>query len=287
MLEVKMSEKEQFFGKVEKGSYLIFAPERLKGVVVSLTTVPPKGKQAPELNTINLSEYEGKIIEVNGINLDAWIYSATVVEEAGPVLSDFLMNVFCKGEGKQKRCALVVGHKSDSPGTENSNTNVNEFDFNNELVCLIEKKVRNTRIYRIYRRTYAALPVDINEVDPDFIICLHCNSYDGKASGTRVLYYHKSKQGQEIASILQKKLMLALRLPNRGIQPNTAEDKGGYLLRYTNATCVIAEPFFIDNDSDLETAKKNLERLAEAYAAAIDEISQTVTFENRTNRFIF
>ncbi len=48
-------------------------------------------------------------------------------------------------------------------------------------------------------------------------------------------------------------------------------------MRYTKAPCVISEPFFIDNDSDLDRARDDIEGLVAAYATAIDEISQVVT----------
>ncbi|KKK66742.1 hypothetical protein LCGC14_2961020, partial [marine sediment metagenome] len=58
--------------------------------------------------------------------------------------------------------------------------------------------------------------------------------------------------------------------------PRTAEDRGGYLLRYTKAPCILAEPFFIDNNDDLARAQVDLDGLASVYANAIDEMSQIV-----------
>jgi len=175
-----------------------------------------------------------------------------------------------------KLCALVIGHKKNSPGAENANKNITEFDFNEDLAQKIEKKVEGSQIQRVYRRTYKQLPEDINELDPDFIISLHCNAFDTRVSGTEVLYYHKSEKGKKIAEILLSHLVDYLKLPDRGIIPKNSEDRGGYLLRYTQAPCVIAEPFFIDNDNDLAKAQEDLERLADVYAAAIDQISEEV-----------
>lgn len=175
-----------------------------------------------------------------------------------------------------KLCALVIGHKKRSPGAKNVEANLTEFDFNEDLALRIEKKVQNGEIQRIYRRTYKELPDDINTLEPDFIVSLHCNAFNGKVSGTEVLYYHKSERGKEIAEILLNHLIEHLKLPNRGIKPKTTEDRGGYLLCYTNASCVIAEPFFIDNDDDLARAQEDMDGLVAAYAAAIDQISKEV-----------
>lgn len=171
-------------------------------------------------------------------------------------------------------CALVIGHKKKSPGAKNSNKNITEFDFNEDLALRIEKKTEKSQIQRVYRRTYNQLPDDINELNPDFIVSLHCNAFDTEVSGTEVLYHHNSRKGKKIAGILLSHLVDHLELPNRGIKPKTSEDRGGYLLCYTDAPCVIAEPFFIDNDNDLTSAQEDIEGLAETYAKAIDKISE-------------
>jgi N-acetylmuramoyl-L-alanine amidase len=176
----------------------------------------------------------------------------------------------------KKLCALVIGHKKSSPGAGNKTAGIHEFDFNDDLAIRIENKVKKTQIQRVYRRTWGELPADINGLDPDFVLSLHCNAYNGRASGTEVLYYHKSKVGESIAKILQRHLVDFLGLRDRQIKRKTSEDRGGHLLRYTNAPCVIAEPFFIDNDQDLAKAQENLEGLAEVYASAIDDIAQVV-----------
>ena len=175
-----------------------------------------------------------------------------------------------------KLCALVIGHKTASPGARNETQDLSEFDFNDDLARRIEQKTENAEIQRVYRRTYSQLPGDINQLNPDFIVSLHCNAFNREVSGTEVLYHHRSQKGKQIAEIMLRHLVGCLNLPSRGIKPKTAEDRGGSLLRYTNAPCIIAEPFFIDNDEDLNRAQEDLGGLAEAYAKAIDEISQLV-----------
>ncbi len=175
-----------------------------------------------------------------------------------------------------KKCALVIGHKKTSPGASNKNTGLTEFSFNDELAIEIEKMVSDVEVQRIYRRTYNTLPDDINELNPDFTISLHCNAFNETASGTEVLYYHRSTKGKLIAEILNEKLVNALALKNRGEKPKSAEDRGGYLLKNTIAPCVIAEPFFIDNDNDLNIVQENREALVKAYADSITEIANVI-----------
>lgn len=175
-----------------------------------------------------------------------------------------------------KRCALIIGHKKTSPGASNKASGVTEFAFNDELAMDIEREVSGVKTQRVYRRTYVSLPGDVNELNPDFIISLHCNAYNRKASGAEVLYYHRSSTGRHMAKILNEQLVDALGIKNRGVKAKNAEDRGGYLLNQTNAPCVIAEPFFIDNNKDLKIAFENRDLLVKAYARAIKAIARSL-----------
>lgn len=171
-------------------------------------------------------------------------------------------------------CALVVGHKQSSSGAVNADSGTTEFEFNDDLARIIEAKQTDVAIQRVYRRTYRSLPDDINELAPDFVISLHCNAYNRRTSGSEVLYYHRSDKGQRMAKILNDKLAGALKNRNRGIKPRSAEERGGFLLRYTHAPCVIAEPFFIDNNEEYANAKRRKRYLIKAYLEAIEDIAQ-------------
>ena len=176
-----------------------------------------------------------------------------------------------------KLCALVVGHKKNNPGATNQATGLSEFEFNEQLAIDIEKRVTQVTVQRVYRRTYRQLPSDIDELEPDFIVSLHCNAFNQSANGCEMLYYHRSKKGKAMAEILQQKVQSALGNHDRGTKPKSAEDRGGYLLRYTAAPCVITEPFFIDNDDELSNAKAKYEQLVSAYAEAIEEVAQSMS----------
>ena len=176
----------------------------------------------------------------------------------------------------KKVCALVVGHTVNSQGAVNKRSGLTEFDFNNGLANRIKIKSEDVKIHIVYRDTYRKLPNDINALNSDFIVSLHCNAFNEEASGTEVLYYHKSSVGRRMADVLVEHLVGHLGLPNRGSKSKTAEDRGGYLLRYTNAPCVIVEPFFIDNNCDLCKAQRDLDGLANVYTEAIQEISKIV-----------
>jgi len=167
--------------------------------------------------------------------------------------------------------AIVVGHSERSQGASNVN-GLTEFEFNQRLACCIKSRgIRGADVIDVvFRDTYRALPDDINALNPDAIVSLHCNAFNTRVSGTETLYYHSSRSGRRLAELLQVEVATTLELPNRGVKPVDSEGRGGYLLKYTNAPCVIAEPFFIDNPDDLKTAIERFYALASAYCRAIE-----------------
>ena len=185
-------------------------------------------------------------------------------------------------EINKMKCALVVGHKESSQGAENQSKKITEFMFNTQLAIDITNRLKceDIKIVTVfrgdYRGSYNDLPGKINKEHPDFIISLHCNSFNTKVSGTEVLYYHKSKTGHMMASVLHDNLVEALELNARGLRPKTSEDRGGPVLRYTKAPCILAEPFFIDNDHDLDQAKIQYEWLVKAYGDSILQIQDNL-----------
>ncbi len=166
------------------------------------------------------------------------------------------------------KVAIVVGHSSKDPGSINTKFDVTEFEIAKQVAeCVYQDSPIPAEL--VFRDTYRELPGKINALYPDFIISMHCNAFNGSANGTEVLYYHKSRKSKKLARILQKNLVNALELPDRGIKAKSRTDRGGYLLKYTNAPCVIAEPFFIDNNKDLQRALERQDRLVDAYVKTI------------------
>ena len=167
--------------------------------------------------------------------------------------------------------ALVVGHNYKSKGAYNAYKNTYEYELNffeAEYVSEIldERGIENQIILR---DEYKDLPDKVNKLNPNLIISFHHNAYNGKASGTETLYYHKSRKGKTLANIMQYNITNVLKLPNRGSKPRSSEDRGGYLLRYTNAPCIILEPCFMDNDIELEYFINNQAKYCEAVVKSI------------------
>jgi N-acetylmuramoyl-L-alanine amidase len=158
-----------------------------------------------------------------------------------------------------KKCVLVVGHKPDRPGACNQTYRICEFEFNDTLVNAVMESLMDSidpdggiELVKVLRKEYPDLPFEINKLNPDFIVSFHANSFNSKVSGTETLYCYGSTRGEKMAQTFQRNMVTALGLPNRGVIPKRERERGGHLLRYTNAPAIILEPFFIDNDSNFE-----------------------------------
>lgn len=176
------------------------------------------------------------------------------------------------------RVAVVIGHQQQSPGAKNKNYETNEFKFNQALAHDIENNFfeynDKDEVVVIYRESnYANLPKEINALYPDLIISLHCNAFDTFVNGCEMLYYYKSEKSKEVARIFQNRLITVMDNQDRGIKAKSAEDRGGYLLRYTHAPAIICEPFFIDNDEEFLNANELFfeGRLTQTYCECIDD----------------
>lgn len=176
------------------------------------------------------------------------------------------------------KAALVVGHSMTSQGAMNIDNNMTEFMFFDALADDIKANFHehnmSDEIIIVHRENgYSKLPSEINALGVDLVVSLHANAHDTTVEGCEMLYYHKSEKGKVIAQIFQEKLQGVLLNKDRGIKPKSSEDRGGYLLKATDAPCIICEPFFIDNNIDYGIADelfKNL-KLTTAYCEAINE----------------
>lgn len=164
--------------------------------------------------------------------------------------------------------ALIIGHKPKSPGACNDAAELCEYQFNEPLAEDI-KAILDVDTTIVKRDTYEGLPDQVNGTSADIAVSMHANAGPGPASGTEVLHWHSSVEGRRLAAKLQAQILEALGLADRGTRPKQFGDRGGHLLGHTSMPCVIAEPFFIDNDSDLRVAQNRRGDLKRAYARGI------------------
>lgn len=87
-----------FLGIVQDGEFRLLYPQSDSGISVKLTKDSMVvGRPITELD---LNEYEGKAIMVHGDRRD-WIYLAQVIDQAGPILTAIVQQIFGKGGESQ------------------------------------------------------------------------------------------------------------------------------------------------------------------------------------------
>lgn len=93
-----MDTNERILGIVRDGRLHILSPERSRGSAARLTRIGMQVAMTPEMEEIDLGPHEGRALMVEGHDGGGWIYSASIVDEAGPILAEVVRRVF-GGEG--------------------------------------------------------------------------------------------------------------------------------------------------------------------------------------------
>lgn len=83
----RFNQSNQYVGVVEGGRFILLLPESEAGSHRRLTTLDRPVLQPPELDEIHLDESEGQVVMVSGYADREWIWSAQVVEVAGPIVT--------------------------------------------------------------------------------------------------------------------------------------------------------------------------------------------------------
>jgi hypothetical protein len=99
--EHTMTINDQFLGIVQGGRFQILAPEYAAGSAARLTGMQMQEAQPPEAKEIDLTKHEGSVVMVGGHFGGDWIYSAQIVEQAGPILSTVVTRLFAQPAKKE------------------------------------------------------------------------------------------------------------------------------------------------------------------------------------------
>jgi hypothetical protein len=89
-----MNGEHQVLGIVRDAQFHRLPPDPSFDLPARLTRINVMEAVPPESREIDLSEYEGKAIMVAGHDQGGWIYSAEVIDEAGPILTAVVEKVF-------------------------------------------------------------------------------------------------------------------------------------------------------------------------------------------------
>ena len=167
-----------------------------------------------------------------------------------------------------------IGNNYDSGAIGADGTHEHSFN-KNEFYPLLKKELELMGfevICVIQESSFGELPKRINAIKPDVILSLHYNAFNNVATGSETLYFALSKKSKALAEKIQTETVKALGLANRGVK-GLLIGRGSALLIKTSSPCVILEPFFGDNPTDLARARDRLKELAKGVAVAVADWS--------------
>ena len=104
-----------------------------------------------------------------------------------------------------------------------------------------------------------------NSWGADIFVSLHCNAFNTEARGTETLY--KSFNGQRLAGDIQSQIIRSINTVDRG----TKKRDDLWVLNGTDATAVLVEMAFIDNEEDHAMLSNDLDTIVRAIARGITD----------------
>ena len=169
-----------------------------------------------------------------------------------------------------KTVVLNVGHTKLRQGAKHPESGISEYQVNSLLANQVERSLRSKGvIVLIVTNKYVMLPSLINSVNPDLIIAMHCNAFNGSIEGHETLIYNRTNEAK--AEIMNSFLNLALQNTSRGVKIVQPTHRGYSLVKKTKAPCLIVEPCFIDNNEDFNNFMHKMPQVVEAYTQGIIE----------------
>ena len=116
-----------------------------------------------------------------------------------------------------------------------------------------------------YLETAGLVCAESDSWGADIFVSLHCNAFNTQARGTETLY--KSFNGQRLANDIQSQIIRSINTVDRGVKKR--DDL--WVLNGTDATAVLVEMAFIDNEEDHAILTNDLDTIVRAIARGITD----------------
>lgn len=161
---------------------------------------------------------------------------------------------------------INAGHGGTDPGAVSKN-GTKEADVtkivSSLLACQLIQNGFDVEFFQ-QKKSFTEVSQAENTSKSDLFISLHCNSFTNEnANGVEVLYYPTSAKGKNCAQVVQKELIKATKLKDRGIKSRNDL----HVLKRTKATAILIELAFVSNPNE----EKMLKEKPEIFANAIFE----------------
>ena len=179
------------------------------------------------------------------------------------------------------KVCLDAGHGGKDPGATGP-TNVLEKDINLSVAKLTAAFLKESISVILTREEDVAVTLTersrlANENKADILVSIHCNAYTNQEThGVETYCYKMGGQGEVLARFIQKNLVTATGLTDRGVK-----EKNLHILRETRMPSALAELAFLTNPAE-EALLKNKgfqEKCAMAIAKGIREYIGEVQIE--------
>jgi len=151
------------------------------------------------------------------------------------------------------KLAIVVGHNSASQGAVRKDTGETEFVWNGRLARRMERLAPDygldVRVFHRtpgggYRNEIARVYDEVDAWGADGSVELHFNgAASAAATGTETLT-SGTALSMRLAESVQREVVIALGLRDRGIRTRARQDRGGGSLHAGRAPAILIEPFF-------------------------------------------
>ncbi|MCA1634195.1 MAG: hypothetical protein LC802_11000 [Acidobacteria bacterium] len=92
-----------YLGIVQDGRFRPLASDHEVSGAFRVTKSAMQAAESPESGEVSLAEYEGSAVILRGVESGDWIYSASVIEKAGYILTMVVQEVFNTGGAGQTR----------------------------------------------------------------------------------------------------------------------------------------------------------------------------------------
>lgn len=156
-------------------------------------------------------------------------------------------------ENKKKKIVLIVGHSPKDSGAIGWN-GVKEFDYNHQVAKMLNKSHGVDYIIR-GEGGIAGAALSALAKNPDLIMELHLNAYNGQAKGCCALVLKgddtSALYARKFTSMFCSKFNRVLRA-DKGVVWVDKSDRGGFSLSvlYPAKAAILLESFFIDNKNE-------------------------------------
>lgn len=165
------------------------------------------------------------------------------------------------------KIVIDAGHGPNTPG-KRSPDGMREYEFNSRVADVMKAELEKYEGVTVYFAHDDKRDVPLKErtdkanaLKVDVYVSIHANAFNGKMGShggiDTFVYKTKPKEAVELANVIQRNLIAATGLRNRGVK---AVDF--HVLRETHMTAVLIEHGFMDSTTDLPKLKSDVYRVA-------------------------